>query len=65
MIKIQMRLVPSLPSVHVTNVPSVAYKHVPQVPCELHTNNCYINYVLFYDLPRLYIAVPRSGHKLE
>ena len=28
MIKIQMRLVP--------NVPSVAYKHVPHVPCELH-----------------------------
>ena len=36
MIKIQMRLVPSLPSVHGTSVPSVAYKHVPHVPCELH-----------------------------
>ena len=51
MIKIQMRLVPSLPSVHGTSVPSVAYKHVPHVPCELHLNrlnNCYINYATLF-----------------
>ena len=64
MIKIQMRLVPSLPSVHVTNVPSVAYK---LVPCELHLdhlNNCHI-ISQFTAVIYSGTAVTYRGHKLE